>query len=187
MTRADRRTLVRQLDAEGLSARRIAERLGVGKDTVRRDLASLASEDAQQDAPPGAPGVTDAPQVGEDVSDGGAPQDAPLAGPGAAGAPDGDAPGAPVAQLPRRVAQPLAGIDLSGWPAARRDLAVLAQTGRSPEAMAHQAINALAHHYRQALATGRLEPGVPFVVSDMRLTPLPVPAGRTDPPPPEAA
>ncbi|MDX3024045.1 HTH domain-containing protein [Streptomyces acidiscabies] len=186
MTRADRRTLVRQLNAEGLSARRIAERLKVGKDTVRRDLEAIASEDAQQAAPPGAPDVPDAPQVGGDVADGAAPQDAPPAGPGAAGAPDGDAPDAPVARLPRRVAQPLDGIDLSGWPAVRRDLAVLAQTGRSPEAMAHQAIVALAHHYGRALATGRLEPGVPFIVHDMTLTPLPVPAGR-EAPPPEAA
>lgn len=40
---ADRRTTVRHLAAEGHSARAIATRLGVSKDTIRRDLAALAS------------------------------------------------------------------------------------------------------------------------------------------------
>ncbi|NJP75713.1 hypothetical protein, partial [Streptomyces sp. C1-2] len=60
----------------------------------------------------------------------------------------------PLAGLPRRVAQPLAGVDLSQWRAARRDLAILAQTGRSAEALAQQAITAVAHHYARALARG---------------------------------
>jgi hypothetical protein len=79
----------------------------------------------------------------------------------------------PVAELrlPRRVAEPLAGVDLGQWPAARRDLAVLVQTGRSAEAMAHQAITALAHHYRRALARGELQPGQPFLISDVTLRP----------------
>ncbi|MEV7422849.1 TOBE domain-containing protein [Streptomyces sp. NPDC091212] len=45
-TRDERRAAVRQLDNEGLSARAIATQLNIGKDTVRRDLAALASESA---------------------------------------------------------------------------------------------------------------------------------------------
>jgi DNA-binding CsgD family transcriptional regulator len=42
MTREQRRELVAQLKAEGLSLRRIAQRLGIGAETVRCDLAYLA-------------------------------------------------------------------------------------------------------------------------------------------------
>lgn len=161
MTRTDRRTLVRQLAETGMSQRKIAARLRVSKDTVRRDLAALESQSGDGDAPPDAPVASDAPQV--TLCD--TPEGAPL--------------GAPVARLPRRVAQPLDGVDLRQWPAVRRDLAVLAQTGRSPQALAHQAITALAHHYARALAAGDLEPGQPFIVRDMVLCPLPCPAART--------
>jgi hypothetical protein len=167
VTRADRRTLVRQLHEEGLSRRAIAERLGVGKDTVRRDLAAIEREPAPESAPPGAPDVPDAPQV----SEGDAPE----------GAPQGESP----RPLPRRMAQPLAGIDLSKWPAVRRDLAVLAQTGRTAEALAHQAITALAHHYARALACGEIAPGQEFFVSSITLRPLPRPGAR--PPSPAEA
>lgn len=47
--RATRRAKVRQLAQEGMSHRAIAARLGVSKDTVRRDL---AHQDAHADAPP---------------------------------------------------------------------------------------------------------------------------------------
>ncbi|MFJ2303795.1 MULTISPECIES: hypothetical protein [unclassified Streptomyces] len=86
-------------------------------------------------------------------------------------------PAAPPA-LPRRAAGPLAGIDVSQWPALRRDLAILAQCGRSPEALVHQAVVTLAHSYRQALARGELAPGQPFIAMDMTLRPLPMPAPR---------
>ncbi|WP_225080481.1 hypothetical protein [Streptomyces sp. CoT10] len=89
-----------------------------------------------------------------------------------------DQPAAALPALPRRVAEPLAGIDASQWPALRRDLAVLAQCGRSAEALVHQAVVALAYGYRQALARGDLEPGQPFIAVDMTLRPLPVPASR---------
>lgn len=75
------------------------------------------------------------------------------------------------ARLPRRVAQPLAGVDVSQMPALRRDLAVLAATGRPAEALVHQAVTALAHHYSRALADGHLQPGQPFIVSDMTMRP----------------
>lgn len=161
MTRADRRTLVRQLHEQGLSRRAIADRLGIGKDTVRRDLAAIERQAAEETAPPDAPGAPDAPQAGQDTTGKNAPQ------------------GAPVAQLPRRVAHPLDGADLSRWPAVRRDLAVLAQCGRTAEELAHQAITALAHHYSRALAAGDIEPGQPFTVAAMTLRPLPRPAART--------
>lgn len=165
MTRTDRRTLVLQLRAEGLSQRAIATRLGVGKDTVRRDLERGEPEAAPDDAPPGEPDTAAAPQVrtveAEEAAPGGAPQDAP------------------VAQLPRRVADPLAGMDMSQWRALRRDLAVLAQSGLSPEALVHRAVVALAHQYRQDLAAGRLKPGQRFLVRSMDLYLAPAVADRT--------
>lgn len=167
MTRADRLTLVSQLKDEGLSQRAIARRLKVSKDTVRRDLDRLAAEAAPDDAPAGEPDVADAPQASVGTVE--------------EGAPEGATPGEPVAQLPRRVANPLAGMDVSQWPAVRRDLAVLAQTGRTAEALAHQAITALAHFYGRALAAGDIEPGQPFIVSSMVLRPLPKPAARAVP------
>lgn len=172
MTRADRLTLVRQLREEGLSQRAIAKRLKVSKDTVRRDVERLDAEPAPDDAPPAEPGSVDAPQVGAAAAEESAPDDAPQ--------------GAPVAQLPRRLAQPLAGIDVSKWRAVRRDLAVLAQTGRTPEELVHQAVTALAHHYAKALAGGQLPAGQPFFVRAMQLTPLPVPAARSTPAEPVA-
>ncbi|WP_137991241.1 helix-turn-helix domain-containing protein [Streptomyces vilmorinianum] len=52
--RATRRERVRHLADQGKSARAIAAELGVGKDTVRRDLEALRQE-APADAPPKAP------------------------------------------------------------------------------------------------------------------------------------
>ena len=155
-----------------LSLRQMAERLGVSRDTVSRDLADIGrrAADSATAAETGTAGPVEhsapvahgAPQV----SDGGRAADATAAG------------------LPRRVAQPLAGVDLARWPAARRDLAVLAQTGRTAEAMAHQAITALAHHYARALAAGDIEPGQEFIVTAMEQRPLPRPAARTAEPAP---
>lgn len=142
-----------------LSHREMAQRLGLSKDTVRRDLEALA-----QAAPPA-----------EDAASAGAAHPEPLAQPAPQVSKAGArmaAQDAPTPGLPRRVAQPLGGVDLSQWPAARRDLAVLAQTGRSAEAMAHQAIAALAHHYRQAVARGDIPSGAPFIVSAMTLRPV---------------
>jgi DNA-binding transcriptional MocR family regulator len=161
-----RREELRRLttDEPGLSHRQLARRLGVSKDTVRRDLEALAHEEERADAP--------------QVSEGGADEDAPAGASGDAGAPTEDAPDATGAPLPRRVAQPLADMDVSQWRALRRDLAVLALTGRTAEAMVHQAVVALAHCYRQALARGELEHGQPFLVSGMTLRPLAPAADR---------
>ncbi|MFD5468859.1 HTH domain-containing protein [Streptomyces sp. NPDC127105] len=186
MTPASARSLRRARVAElrraepELSHREMAQRLGLSKDTVRRDLEAI-EQGVEQTAPPveepgplGAAGEDTVAQTEPQVSEGGALEDAP----DGAAATDGAAQSAAPAGLPRRVAQPLAGIDLSQWPAVRRDLAVLAQTGRSAESLAHQAIVEMAHQYRQALARGELVPGQPFIVTDMVLRPLPVPAPR---------
>jgi len=159
VTRADRLTLVRQHRAEGQSQRAIAKRLGISKDTVRRDIERLDAEGEPDGAPPAEPSTADAPQAS--VADAGV------------SAPEGAPPGEPVARLPRRVADPLAGMDVSQWRALRRDLAILAQTGSTAESLVHQAVVAMAHAYRQDLARGAIEPGVPFLVSQVRLTPLP--------------
>lgn len=171
MTRADRLTLVRQLRDEGLSRRAIALRLKVSKDTVRRDLERLAAEGAPDDAPPAEPGDPAAPQVSEALREESAPDGAPPAEPGESAAPpterDGAPQGAPVAQLLRRVAHPQLEMDLRQWPAMRRDLAVLRQSGRSVEELVSQAVVVLAFGYRQALDRGEIQPGQPFTVTDM--------------------
>ncbi|QQM44979.1 HTH domain-containing protein [Streptomyces liliifuscus] len=173
MTRTDRLTLVRQLKEGGLSQRAIAKRLGVSKDTVRRDFERLAAEAEPDDAPPAEPDDQDAPQVSEGDTEGDAPGDAPQSAPLAQ-------PDQAAAPLPRRMAQaggPLAlpdGFDLRQWPAVRRDLATLAQTGQSPETLVHHAITAVAHHYRQALDRGDIAVGESFTVSHVTLRPLPV-------------
>jgi len=146
-----RRANVRQLSQRepDLSHRQIAERLGISKDTVRRDLDALAEETGADGAEPDAPVEPTAPQVSRGV----------------------DAPDEPRRGLPRRIA-PLAGApDLSQWPALRRDLAVLAQSGMSAEALVHQAVVAVAHAYRQALDRGGLRPGDRFIVGAVDLRP----------------
>ncbi|MFJ3867895.1 helix-turn-helix domain-containing protein [Streptomyces nigra] len=56
LDRATRRATVRRLaDVEGLSNREIARRLGIGKDTVRRDLDATAPGDATPAPTSGAP------------------------------------------------------------------------------------------------------------------------------------
>jgi hypothetical protein len=155
VTRADRRTLVRQLAEEGLSQRQIGARLGVSKDTVRRDLDAIGCQDTSGDAPPVEPDDPDAPQV----SPGEVAQSAP--------------PVEPLAQHAGRPADPVAGIGASQRRDMRRDLALLAQTGKTTEALIYQAVVAMAHAYRQARARGDIERGVPFFVREMTLAPLP--------------
>ncbi|WP_406262522.1 DeoR family transcriptional regulator [Streptomyces chartreusis] len=155
MTRADRLSLVRQLAQEDLSQRQIAARLGVSKDTVRRDLEKIAAQGEPGDAPPTSPADPDAPQVSEDIPHDPAPQDAPH--------------DEPVAQLP----DPHAGIDVSQCLGLRHDLALLAQTGKSHQALVYQAVITLARAYWHALESGEIAPGVPFTVTSLQLTPLP--------------
>lgn len=155
MTRADRLTLVRQLAQEGLSQRAIAKRLKVSKDTVRRDLDRITAAAETDGAPASETAGPAEPQVTEDAPEGPAPDGAPQ--------------GAPVAQVP----DPHAGIDVSQCRGLRHDLALLAQTGKTTEALVYQAVIAMAHAYRRALAHGDITPGVPFCVREMALTPLP--------------
>ncbi|MEU1474547.1 HTH domain-containing protein [Streptomyces sp. NPDC005760] len=195
MTRTDRRTLVRQLSEDGLSARAIAQRLKVSKDTVRRDLAALAEEDESAQEPDDEPQNAEAPQVTADAAADGAPSDEPQEAPVDGPASDLWAPGepedAPVEELvdepvepdapprlPRRIrpSEELV-IDLSRWPALRRDLAVLEATGLSPEALVNQAVIVLAFGYKQAVSAGRIRPDGPFIVRDMTVSP-PVPGPR---------
>uniref|UniRef100_A0AAU1ZZM0 HTH domain-containing protein n=1 Tax=Streptomyces sp. NBC_00093 TaxID=2975649 RepID=A0AAU1ZZM0_9ACTN len=159
-----RRENVRQLRQRepDLSHRQIAERLGISKDTVRRDLDAIAEEAGADGA---APDASTAPQVSVVGTAGGAP----------------DEPGESRRALPRRMA-PLAGApDLSQWPALRRDLAQMAQSGMSVEALVHQAVVAVAHGYRQALDRGELQPGDRFLVSGVTLRPAALLADRAVP------
>ncbi|WP_435252067.1 helix-turn-helix domain-containing protein [Streptomyces tendae] len=163
-----RRAKVAQLrkDEPDLSHRDMAQRLGISKDTVRRDLEALDADVAQTAPPadetqtPDAPPVAHtAPQASEETE----PPDEPSAAM--------EAPSAPAPPLPVRQADPLAGMDVSQWRALRRDLAILAQTGRAPEALVHQAVVAMAHAYKQALAAGELQHGDGFLITGMTLRP----------------
>src|SRR5579884_2923371 len=70
MTIEERRALVQQLKAEGLSQRQIAERVGADHSTVHRDLRAV---------PPGAPAATGMAAVDADAS-ADRPEDDQLAG-----------------------------------------------------------------------------------------------------------
>ncbi|MEU5111680.1 hypothetical protein AB0G64_09290 [Streptomyces longwoodensis] len=74
-------------------------------------------------------------------------------------------------------------INLRQNPALRHDLAVLAQTGCSPEELVDQAVGALAAGYRQAIASGRLQPG-PFQVRGVSVRPMPPDDTAPSTPPP---
>jgi hypothetical protein len=154
----------------GLSLRQMARRLGISRDTVRRDLEDI-DRASSQDAPSSDAMSQTAPQASAGVV-------AESATPGEASA-TGPSQGATAAGLPLQAAQPLAGVDLAQWPAARRDLADLVRSGRTAEGVAHMAITAVAHAYRQALARGDLQVGQRFLVSTVTLTALPMPASRT--------
>lgn len=160
---------LRQAEPE-LSLRSMADRLGISRDTVRRDLEALQAAPVAQSAT---------------AARGGAAPDRPVAH----AAPQVTAGGAPAlahsataAPGPAGVAGPLAGIDVSQWRSLRQDLAVLAQTGRSPEALVHQAVATLAHAYRRALAAGQVEPGRSFFVAEMTLRQPPARPDTDGPP-----
>ncbi|MER6532989.1 helix-turn-helix domain-containing protein [Streptomyces sp900105755] len=171
MTRADRLTLVRQHRAEGMSQRQIAKRLGVSKDTVRRDLEQIASRDETPAETDDAPDDPDAPQVAAASTVGDAPAVEPPGEPESlapAIRPVADAP--PV--LPRRI--PVGHrlvLDLERSPSLRRGLAELAATGLSPEALVAQAVAVLAVGYREGVARGRIRSDAPFLVRGMTVGP----------------
>lgn len=189
-----RRERLRRLnEAEpDLSHRALAQRLGVSKDTVRRDLEAMAQEAERRGAPPapqvvegGAPGGAPAPA---DTAPGGAPAPAEPA-PGGAPAPDAveggaaeAAPGGSPAPLPRRVTAGQLVLDLGDRPGLRRDLAMLAQTGCSAEDLVTTAVRVLATGYSRGLAAGHVLPGRPFAVTGMSVGPL-LPGPRVAAPP----
>ncbi|WP_432135843.1 hypothetical protein [Streptomyces sp. bgisy154] len=155
MSAVDEHAEAHRLRAEhGWGARRVGEALGISRYAASRLLTQPLPQPVAEVADRVAEPVA---EVAEPVADRPTARDGQLA----------DRP------LPRRVAQPLAGVDLGQWPAVRRDLAVLAQTGRSAEALAHQAITAVAHHYARALAQGLLQPGQEFHISSVVLRPRP--------------
>ncbi|MBK3575109.1 helix-turn-helix domain-containing protein [Streptomyces sp. MBT65] len=217
MTPADARTLRRRKVADlraaepGLSLRQMARRLGLSRDTVSRDLDEI-SRRAAEGAPPveAVAAVVDVPaseaEDGPEAADDSAPQPgegaaevAPPVGaevvvvaePLAEVAGDGYRERRPLARarLPRRLADTELTIDLTQWPALRRDLAVLAETGISPEALINQAVVVLAHGYRQGLRSGVIRPDRPFVVRDLIVgpprsflrDPVPAPAAEGSP------
>lgn len=193
--RTARRKRVGKLHAAepDLSLRQMAVRLGLSRDTVRRDLEDLdrlAAEDATATAESATPVdevATAAAEVATPGAGGADPvsQTAPQVSTGGAGGVDDSATAAEAsavsvaqrAPLPRRMVGPLAlpeDMDLRQWPAVRRDLATLSQSGQPVEKLVHDAIVALAHHYRRALDAGAIEVDQPFTVVDVKLRPLPV-------------
>ncbi|MFJ2514668.1 helix-turn-helix domain-containing protein [Streptomyces griseoviridis] len=199
--RAMRRRRVADLRAAepDLSLRQLADRLGISRDTVTRDLEALDRTPAEPAPPadrPAAP-VRPVDETAPQVSAGSATTGPASAGP-AAGRPgpvdravrpvDETAPpaapggrtAADSAPLPVR-RDLLAGIDVSRAPALRRDLAILAQTGDRAEALVHQAVVAFAHAYRRAIAAGDIEAGARVHITGMTLRQMP---GR---PPADAA
>ncbi|EPD63149.1 helix-turn-helix domain-containing protein [Streptomyces sp. HGB0020] len=181
MTRADRLVLVRQLRDEGLSQRAIAKRLKVSKDTVRRDFERLDAQDAPDSEPDTKPG--DEPLVQPESEAAPQASEAAATDSGTDSAPDAEPPTEPVAQLPRRTGAGRLEMDLSQWPGLRRDLALLAQTGCTPEELVATAVRVLASGYKQGLAAGDVQPGRPFAVTRLSVAALSLPGRRVPPVP----
>nr|WP_268239981.1 HTH domain-containing protein [Streptomyces fuscichromogenes] len=155
-----------------LSLRQMADRLGISRDTVTRDLEEIdraAADPAPPAEQPVGPVGETAPQASHAVpavadTDGAvvaetAPPAEPVAEARPAGLPQ---------RMPRR--QVLA-LDLDRWPALRRGLAELAPTGLSPESLVSQAIVVMAYGFREGIAKGHLQPDEPFIVRDMVVAP----------------
>lgn len=139
-----RRAAVRQLADEGLSQRRIARRLGVSKDTVRRDLAELAQADAT-DADPPTPLASSASATP-------APDGEPPAPEGCATPAPDDEPPAPEPAPPPPAGAPLPDDWLAiGLDDDLRDhLQVLQSTGRTLSAAIREAVEHYADAHRDA-------------------------------------
>lgn len=193
--RALRRRRVAELRASepSLSLRQMADRLGISRDTVTRDLDEIDREAADS-----APQVGRPEPVAEALSAGSAPvaDPAPQVSDGgrAARPVAGEASATPVtqdrppAELPRRVSAERLEIDLRQWPGMRRDLAVLASTGLDHQELIDFAVRTLAAGYRQGLADGVIGQGR-FLVRGMRVSPYvsgPVVPRRPEPPVPAA-
>ncbi|MEV6125144.1 hypothetical protein AB0M23_32330 [Streptomyces sp. NPDC052077] len=199
----DLRTTVLEMAGQGISRREIARRTGWSRYRVGQLLDSTdqpttrppaADHPADQVADHPADQVADRPTVVDHLT--GRPADwptgqlpvadrltgLPLVADGVADRPAGHTAAGPrpggVPVLPRRATEPLAGMDVRGWRALRRDLAALGQSGRPAEELVHQAVVAFAHAYRQALAAGAVAAGQPVLITGMTLAPGASPAAR---------
>lgn len=168
--RTARRAQAGALARQGMSRRAIAKRLGVSKDTVRRDLGrDLVRQDvrdvdasAQGGASPGAPdtagGASDELLV--------AHPDAP---PGASGEPQvhGKAPAG---------AWPVLQVGVT--PELMADLATLTRAGYTPSGAVAAALGVLAGLHRNAWSSGGVRDGAPVEVLAARVRPDPCAATR---------
>ncbi|MFE3855274.1 hypothetical protein ACFXPN_29600 [Streptomyces griseorubiginosus] len=185
--RAVRRArLARLLKEEpALTRKELAQRLGLKKDTLRRDLEAIAHDAPAQEAPAQESAAHNAPALpAHQVNAGEAPdaQDVRAGAEPAAHVPAHDAhPAREVLHLPRRSAHQRLEMDLAGRPAMRRDLALLAQSGRTVEELVHQAVVSLAFGYRRALARGEVLPGETFLVTELAVRAAPGAARRPAP------
>lgn len=172
--RALRRRRVAELRAAepGLSLRQMAERLGISRDTVTRDLEEIDRAPAESAPPadePVRPVDDPAPQLREGgrlASAGDASPDETKSATGYGRSVD-----AVSAALPRRIAAEELVIDLGRRPGMRRDLAALADTGLSHQDLIGQAVYALAIAYQQAISAGHIPPG-PFAIRSLTVGPL---------------
>lgn len=157
LTIAARRAMVEELMRQepGISARNIAARLGVGKDTIRRDLDAIATAQRQAEPEP-------APREPE-------PEPAPVAPSGA----EDDAPDAPPADDRLTVAYD---------DQLRAGLAMLAEAGHSPEDAVRLAVTVLARAYEGAWKFGLYPHGVPPRVRVVQLHPYEPKGHRRDHP-----
>jgi DNA-binding transcriptional MocR family regulator len=167
-----RRENVRQLSQRepGLSHRQIADRLGISKDTVRRDLDALAQEPGADGAAPIAPvapqisggGAEPAAFSAPPAEPGGTPDAPPANGSGAESA-EPDAPVAPPADPAQD--EPVFRIRLARRPRLLSSLCALREAGLTPAAVIDTVLAAFVGSYRQALARGELKPGERYQVT----------------------
>ncbi|MFI6249018.1 helix-turn-helix domain-containing protein [Streptomyces sp. NPDC051016] len=140
LTITARRAMVEELMRRepGISARKIADRLGVGKDTVRRDIAGIEAEQRQSAPDPAAVEPEPAPAAPQET-EAGAP-DEPPAQPD--DAPDADR------------------LTLACDDQLRAGLAMLARAGHTPEDAVRLAVAVLARAYEGAWRFGLYPAGV---------------------------
>ncbi|MFB7031730.1 MULTISPECIES: helix-turn-helix domain-containing protein [unclassified Streptomyces] len=157
---AARRATVAQLRKNGRSLRDIADEVGVSKDTVRRDLASLSRDTATpSDQDRRTPVAPDAPDVAH-------PSATPVSR---------------LADLSRDTAAPPAPcLTVPLDQALIADLATLTRNGTSPEAAIRRALALVAGTYRQAWDAGLYPRTADPVVNRHQYAPYQPPAPAPD-------
>lgn len=166
MARATRRATVKRMTNEGMSRRAIGTKLGISKETVRRDLEYLARAEAHH----GADGARHQP-----------PAHVPPAHHGADGARHEPPARVPPLSHPDPVAQLAA-----DSPQFASDLAALTDCGRSASSAIVHAVHVLAGIYRKGWLSGLVPLGTEPEIDEYRLRvpSAPVPIRKTDPGPP---